>query len=131
LLKPLLDGEADVVYGSRFLGSIKNMAPVNRLANNISNWTINWMYKASITDFHTCLKLFKREVLHDVSIDSQNFSFDTEVTAKLLAKGCCIKEIPIDYRARSDKEGKKITWLTALEAYGILWKVYFRKGRQV
>ena len=127
LLDPILSGDAEVVYGSRFLGSIKDMAIINRIANIISNWTINRLYGSSMTDFHTCLKLFKREVLDDIHIDSQKFSFDTEITAKLLAKGFQIKEIPITYKARLRSQGKKITWLTALEAYGILWKVYFEK----
>ena len=126
LLDPILKGDAQIVYGSRFLGSIKNMTIINRFANTISNWTINRLYGSSMTDFHTCLKLFKREVLDEVSIESQKFSFDTEITAKLLKKGFKIKEIPIEYQARS--EGKKITWLTALEAYGVLWKIYFSKG---
>lgn len=129
LLEPILKGDAEIVYGSRFLGSIKNMAPINRFANTISNWTINILYGTSMTDFHTCFKLFRREVLDEISIVSQKFSFDTEVTAKLLKKGFRIKEIPIEYKARSRSQGKKITWGTALEAYGVLWKVYFTKDR--
>lgn len=125
LLDPILKGDAQIVYGSRFLGSIKNMTVINRLANTISNWTINRLFEASMTDFHTCLKFFKREILDEVSIDSKKFSFDTEITAKLLKKRFKIREIPIEYQARS--EGKKITWLTALEAYGVLWKIYFSK----
>lgn len=127
LLEPILKGDAKIVYGSRFLGSIKNMAPINRFANTISNWTINILYGTSMTDFHTCLKLFRREVLDEVIIVSQKFSFDTEITAKLLKKRHHIKEIPIKYKARSRSQGKKITWSTALEAYGVLWKVYFTK----
>lgn len=127
LLEPILRGEAQIVYGSRFMGTIKDMAFINRFANTISNLTINGLYGTSITDFHTCLKLFNREVLKEIDIVSQKFSFDTEVTAKLLKKGFKIKEIPIQYKARSRSEGKKITWSTALESYGVLWKVYFTK----
>ncbi|MCK5082192.1 MAG: glycosyltransferase family 2 protein [Candidatus Omnitrophica bacterium] len=127
LLDPILNEEAEVVYGSRFLGSIKNMTAVNRTANIISNWTINRLYGSSITDLHTCLKVFKKEVLNGISINSQRFSFDTEITAKLLAKGVRIREIPIAYEARLRLQGKKITWLTALESYKILWRIYFKK----
>ena len=125
LLDPILKGDAEIVYGSRFLGSIKNMTIINRFANIVSNWTINRLYGVTMTDFHTCLKVFKREILDEVNIVSKRFSFDTEITAKLLKKGFKIKEIPIEYQARY--KGKKITWLTALEAYGVLWKTYFLK----
>ena len=107
LLDPILKGDAQIVYGSRFLGSIKNMTIINRFANTISNWTMNRLYGASMTDFHTCLKLFKREILEEVSIESQKFSFDTEITAKLLAKGFQIKEVPIAYEARLRSQGEK------------------------
>jgi hypothetical protein len=127
LLEPVLKGDAQIVYGSRFMGLIKGMTAVNRFANAVSNWTINALYGTSITDFHTCLKLFKRQVLNDITIESNKFSFDTEITAKLLKKGFQIKEVPIQYKARLRSEGKKITWGTALQSYGVLWRVYFTK----
>ncbi len=127
LLEPILKGEAQIVYGSRFLGRVENMGMINRIANGISNWTMNKLYGTLITDFHTCLKVFRREVLGEISIVSERFSFDTEITAKLLKKKFQIKEIPIEYKARSRSQGKKITWLTALQAYGVLWRVYFTK----
>lgn len=125
LLDPLLRGKASVVYGSRFLGKIENMAFVNRFANKISNLTINALYGASITDFHTGYKLFKQEILKALPITSKNFTFDTEITARVLKKKIPIYEIPINYVARENKEGKKITWGLALETYLFLLKFRF------
>lgn len=128
LLEPILNNKCSVVYGSRFKGSIKNMALINRLANRISNFTINILFNCQLSDFHTCFKLFKKEVLSDIEIVSKNFSFDTEITAKLLDKGYQIFEVPIDYVARERGEGKKITWASALETYFFLLKYRFKKG---
>ncbi|MDP8213475.1 MAG: glycosyltransferase family 2 protein [Candidatus Zapsychrus exili] len=123
LLDPILNDAKEVVYGSRFMGNIKNMTIVNRTANRISNLTINLLFGSKITDFHTCFKMFKADVLKSVDIESRKFSFDTEVTAKLVRKGHFIHEIPISYVAR--KKGKKITWGQALEAYFVLIKCRF------
>jgi len=125
LLMPILNNEASIVYGSRFKGHIKNMAFINRMANNISNFTVNLLYKAQLTDICTCYKVFKKEVLKDIIIESKNFSFCAEITAKVLKKGHTIVEIPIEYVARKRKEGKKINWSTALEMYFVLIKLRF------
>ncbi len=127
LLMPLLNGDADVVYGSRFKGKIKNMKLVNRIANRLSTVTLNILFSSNITDMHTCYKLFRRNILSNINITSSNFSFDTEITAELLRRGIKIQEVPIDYTARSRKEGKKITWLTAIESYFVLLKCKFRR----
>ncbi len=125
LLNPILEGKAAVVYGSRFLGNIKGMAFVNRMANTISRLTINLLYGSQINDFHTGFKLFPSETLKSIKIESERFTFDTEITAKLLRKGVKIHEVPIDYVARKNKEGKKITWGLALETYFFLFKYRF------
>jgi len=117
LLRPILNGEAQVVYGSRFLGQIKGMEPVNRLANLISNWVFRLLYGTKITDINTCYKVFTRKVLEGVTITSKNFAFETEFTVKALRRGFAIKEVGIDYEARSRKDGKKIKWSTALEMF--------------
>ncbi len=127
LLMPLLNGEADVVYGSRFKGKIKNMKLINRIANKVSTTTLNILFSSNISDMHTCYKLFRRDILSNINITSSNFSFDTEITAELLRRGIKIYEVPIEYRARSRKEGKKITWLTAVETYFVLLKCKFRR----
>lgn len=117
LLEPILKGETEVVYGSRFMGKIKDMRWINRLANRISNWTLRALYRTRLTDINTCYKVFKREVIRGININSSNFAFETEVTVKLIQKGIPIKEIPIVYMARNHREGKKIRWKTALEMY--------------
>ena len=117
LLEPIIKGKAQVVYGSRFKGRIRKMTLINRIANMISNFTLNLLYGAKISDVNTGYKLFRREVFDRVEITSRNFTFETEVTVKLLKLGYDIYEVPIDYDARLMKEGKKMTWLKALEMY--------------
>lgn len=120
LLKPLLDGRADVVYGSRFMGTIRHMKGVNRWANVISNVTFRLLYGRNITDINTCFKLFRAADIKNLSIISEHFAFETEVTAKLARKGLRILEIPIAYEARSEAQGKKINWPTA---WGMYWAI--------
>jgi glycosyltransferase involved in cell wall biosynthesis len=127
LLKPLLEGKADVVYGSRFMGTIRHMKGVNRWANVISNITFRFLYGKNITDINTCFKLFRAADIKELSIVSDHFAFETEVTAKLVKKGLRILEVPIAYEARSEAQGKKINWPTAL---GMYWAIVrFRFSR--
>lgn len=122
LITPILENQGDVVYGSRFKGDVRGMTIVNRLANVLSNATINLLYNARLTDFHTCFKLFPRSLIKDLPMTSKNFGFDTEVTVRLLAAGYRIHEVAIDYAARNKSQGKKMTWIKALETYGtLLW----------
>ncbi len=125
LLEPILKGEVDVVYGSRFLGDIKDMRWINYWANRVSNWTLRALYRVNLTDINTCYKVFKREVIKGIHIHSRNFAFETEVTVKLIRRGIRIKEVPIEYVARSHLEGKKIRWTTALEMYWPIIKYRF------
>lgn len=125
LLDPILKGEVDVVYGSRFLGNIKDMRWINNWANRVSNWTLRVLYRVNLTDINTCYKVFKREVIQGIHIHSRNFAFEAEVTVKLIRRGIRIKEVPIEYIARSHREGKKIRWTTALEMYWPIIKYRF------
>ncbi len=133
LLDPILKGEADVVYGSRFLGDIKDMRWINNWANRVSNWTLRALYRVDLTDINTCYKVFKREVIRGIHFRSQNFAFETEVTVKLIRSGIRIKEVPIEYVARSHLEGKKIRWTTALEMYWpiIKYRFYLPSSREI
>jgi len=117
LIKPIIEHKSSVVYGSRFKGAIKGMGLINRIANILSNATLNLLFRAKITDVNTCYKVFKKEVLKDIELTSKGFTFETELTAKLLKKGYDIYEVPISYNARSKKEGKKINWPNALQMY--------------
>jgi glycosyltransferase involved in cell wall biosynthesis len=126
LLEPIIKGQATVVYGSRFKGSTQGMTMVNRMANIFSNLTFNLLYATRLTDINTCYKVFKKDVLNGIKIVSTNFTFETEITAKLLHRGVKIIEVPIRYDARSHRQGKKIRWGTAIQMY---WgMVKYRRG---
>jgi glycosyltransferase involved in cell wall biosynthesis len=126
LLEPILTGSTKVVFGSRFLGKIERMEWINWLANRISVLTINLFFHSKLTDFHTCYKVIKADVLKSLSLGTKNFVIDTEIPVMLLQQGYQIQEVPIQYVARSRQEGKKITWGKALEAYFFLLKEGFR-----
>ena len=128
LLEPIIAGKSKVVYGSRFMGKIQGMTFINRWANRLSCLTINSIFHTKITDFHTGFKVFRKEVLVGIQIRSRHFSIDTELTVKILKNGFSILEIPIDYRARTKEEGKKITWAKAIESYCELLKHSFQKS---
>jgi len=117
LIEPIIAHKSPVVYGSRFKGTIKGMHLINRIANIVSNITLNLLYNTKISDVNTGHKVFKRDVLNDIKLISENFTFETEITAKLLNRGYEIYEVPIEYDARSKKEGKKMNWLKALQMY--------------
>lgn len=125
LIGPILKGEASVVYGSRFTGRIEGMTLINRLANNISNLTFHFLYGAKITDLNTCYKTIKMDAVSGMKFHSQHFGFDAEVTAKLAKKGYKIFEVPINYKARTVAEGKKINWSHAIKLYWVLIKLRF------
>lgn len=125
LLAPFLEGRADVVYGSRFLGRIRQMKNVNRWANNISNFTFRILFGKRLTDINTCFKLFRAQDIRSFRIITDHFSFETEVTAKLVKKGLRIVEVPIAYEARSVDQGKKISWPTALAMYWAIIRFRF------
>ena len=125
LLQPIIEGKTEVVYGSRFLGSIKGMQLINRMANVISNWTFRLLYNVPMTDINTCYKVFRRQAFEGIEIVSRNFAFETEVTVKFIKKGIAIKEVPIHYAARRREHGKKITWATAMEMFWPIIKYRF------
>ena len=116
LLQPVLDGRADVVYGSRFSGQRKNMTSLHTLGNLFLTGVTNLLYRTSITDMETCYKLFRRETIQGIRIEGNRFNFEPEVTAKLLKRGLRIVEVPISYSGRSASEGKKITWRDGVAA---------------
>ena len=125
LLQPILDGRADVVYGSRFSGLRRNMTSLHTLGNLLLTWITNAFYRTSITDMETCYKLFRRETIQGIRIESNRFNFEPEVTAKILKRGLRIVEVPISYSGRSFSEGKKITWRDGFSAVWALIKYRF------
>ena len=125
LLQPILDGRADVVYGSRFSGQRKNMTSLHTLGNLFLTGVTNLFYRTSITDMETCYKLFRRETIQGIRIECNRFNFEPEVTAKLLKRGLQIVEVPISYSGRRASEGKKITWRDGFSAVWTLIKYRF------
>ncbi len=117
LLRPILDGRADVVYGSRFLGGPHRVlffwhSVGNRILTTFSNMTTN----LNLTDMETCYKVFRREILSKVRLRSERFGFEPEITIKLAKLGCRIYEVPISYAGRDYSEGKKIGWKDGVAA---------------
>jgi glycosyltransferase involved in cell wall biosynthesis len=119
LLEPILDGRADVVYGSRFSGGPQRVHyfwhyVANKLLTLLSDISTN----LKLTDMETCYKVFRREVLQGIQLKSDRFGFEPEITAKIAKAKWRIYEVPISYAGRTYEEGKKITWKDGLQA---LW----------
>lgn len=119
LLEPLLAGEADVVYGSRFL----NGRPTGRiglrayLANRLLTQLSNRFTGLALTDMETCYKVFRRELLQSCTLEEDRFGFEPEVTAKIAARpGVRVREVAVRYDARTGRQGKKIGWRDGLRA---------------
>jgi glycosyltransferase involved in cell wall biosynthesis len=125
LLEPILLGQADVVYGSRFSGQNRNMMSLHRLGNQFLTFMTNVLYRTSITDMETCYKLFKTPLIKDIKIECNRFNFEPEITAKILRRRLRIVEIPISYSGRKSSEGKKITWRDGFAALWALFKYRF------
>jgi len=126
LLKPIQEGIATVVYGSRFLGGPrKAMNFWNMVANKGLTLATNILYNAILSDMETCYKVFRAEVVKDMRIHARRFEFEPEVTAKVLKKGIRIYEVPISYNGREYHEGKKIKWTDAPIALWTLIKYRF------
>lgn len=117
LLEPVVRGEVSVVFGSRFLGRIDGMNPFIRAANIFNTWSVNLYYSAALTDVNTGYKVISRKLFDQISVSSDGFGGDAELTAKLLRRGAAIKEVPIDYFARPKKDGKKMNWFRAIHMY--------------
>lgn len=126
LLPFLINDEADVVYGSRFKNqeNSKNFILKNKIANKFLTLLTNILYGAEITDMETCYKAFKRELIQSITIKSNRFDFEPEITAKIMKRKARLKEVPISYFGRGHDEGKKINWKDGIHA--ILTLIKFR-----
>ena len=127
LLDPLLKGKAQVVYGSRFTGERKNMLPSHWMGNRFLTLVTNVLYRSTLSDMETCYKLFDRRVLEGITIESDRFEFEPEITAKVLRRGYRIYEVPISYAGRELDEGKKIGWRDGIGALVTLVRYRFRR----
>ena len=137
LIQPILEGKADVVYGSRFIGETHRVLHFwHSLANKFLTLLSNFFTNLNLTDMEVCYKVFRREVIQGITLKSNRFGFEPEVTAKVArfevpaledrpARKCRIYEIPVSYNGRDYKEGKKIGWKDGVQAlYCILRYAY-------
>ena len=119
LLEPIVDGKADVVYGSRFLGSPQRVHYFwHYAANKTLTLLSNVFTNLKLTDMETCYKVFRREVLQGIRLESNRFGFEPEITAKMARGQWRVYEVAISYAGRTYEEGKKITWKDGVQA---LW----------
>ena len=127
LLVPILDGRAEVVYGSRFLGGPHRVLFFwHYVGNKLLTLLCDTLSNLNLTDMETCYKVFKKEVLDDIKLKSNRFGFEPEFTMKIAKKGFRVYEVPISYSGRTYEEGKKIGWRDGLAAiFAILWFRFF------
>ncbi len=123
LLQPILEGRAQVVYGSRFRGGpSKAMFFWHMVGNRFLTFVTNLLYNTILTDMETCYKVFTREVAQKLNLRARGWGFDPEITAQILLCGYRIYEVPISYTGREFVEGKKISWKDGFTVLGTLLK---------
>jgi glycosyltransferase involved in cell wall biosynthesis len=117
LIEPILDGRADVVYGSRFTGGPQRVLFFwHYVGNKLLTLLSNMLTNLNLSDMETCYKVFRSSLLEKITIKSNRFGFEPEITAKFARLRCRIYEVPISYSGRNYEEGKKITWRDGLAA---------------
>lgn len=126
LLQLILEDKADVCYGSRLNGGkpTRSFMFLHLLGNKFLSLLTNILYGSTLTDMETCYKAFKAEFVKDISIKSNRFDFEPEITAKVLKRGARLYEVPISYYGRVLSEGKKITWVDGI--YAVIALIKFR-----
>ncbi len=132
LMEPLIEGRADVVYGSRFLGGRPHR--VLYFWHSAGNWFLtllsNSLTNINLTDMETCYKIFRREIIQSIPIEENRFGFEPEITVKIAKRRLRIYEVGISYQGRTYEEGKKIGWKDGFRALWCLFK-YSIKERSV
>lgn len=127
LIKLILDGHADVCYGTRLAGGkpSRSFMFTHLLGNKFLSLLTNILYGSTLTDMETCYKAFKADFIKDIEIKSNRFDFEPEITAKVLKRGARLYELPVSYYGREFSEGKKITWKDGFHAIIALIKYRF------
>jgi glycosyltransferase involved in cell wall biosynthesis len=125
LVELIAQGRADVVYGSRFLGRHRVFLFTHYLGNRLLTFLTNVMYNTMLTDMETCYKVMRTEVLRSMTLKSDGFGIEPELTAKIFKRGYRVYEIPITYDGRGYDEGKKISWRDGVVALWVLLKYRF------
>jgi glycosyltransferase involved in cell wall biosynthesis len=126
LAEPILDGRADVTYGTRFLGTHRVFLFWHYAGNRFLTFVTNLMYNTMLSDMETCFKMCKAEIFKNMVLRSNRFGFEPEFTAKVFKRGYKVYEVPISYNGRGYEEGKKITWKDGVAALYFLVKFRFR-----
>jgi glycosyltransferase involved in cell wall biosynthesis len=116
LLEPIIEGRADVVYGSRFLGRPRKMTFLQWVGNRFLTLMTNALYRTTLTDMETCYKMIPLELARSLDLRRRRYDVEPEITAKLLRAGYRIVEVPISYEGRDAQAGKKIRWTDGLPA---------------
>jgi glycosyltransferase involved in cell wall biosynthesis len=132
LLRPIEEGHADVVFGSRFLGGGERRVLYfwHTVGNRFLTLASNMATNLNLTDMETCYKMFRREVVQSMTIESRRFGIEPEITAKVARRGYRVYEVPISYHGRTYDEGKKIGWKDALSALWTIVKHRFREAEE-
>ncbi|PYT10846.1 MAG: glycosyl transferase [Acidobacteria bacterium] len=126
LLKPIVDGRADVVYGSRFSGETHRVLFFwHYVGNRFLTMLSNMLTNLNLSDMETCYKVFRADILKRLVLRSNRFGFEPEFTAKVARLGCRIYEVPVSYHGRGYESGKKITWKDGLSAIGSIIRYRF------
>lgn len=122
MIKPIIQGKAEVVYGSRFTGPRRNMFFWHWMGNQLLTLVTNILYNTTLSDMETCYKLIPLNLIKSLNLKATRFEFEPEVTAKILKKNIRIWEVPISYAGREYNQGKKITWKDGIPALWTLLK---------
>jgi glycosyltransferase involved in cell wall biosynthesis len=126
LIQPILEGKADVVFGSRFAGGAHRVLYYwHSVGNKFLTMCSNMATNLNLTDMETCYKAFRREVIQKITIEENRFGFEPEITAKVAALGVSVFEVPISYNGRTYLEGKKINWRDGVSAFRCIFKYNF------
>lgn len=126
LIQPIAEGWADVVYGSRFLGTHRVFKVVHFMGNKFLTYVTNILYDTMLSDMETCYKAFRADIIKNINLKSDRFNFEPEITAKIFKKKKLrVYEMPISYHGRDYDEGKKITWFDGIPALWALIKYRF------
>ena len=125
LIDLILEGKADAVYGSRFLGRHRAFLYLHYLGNRFLTFITNVLYNTILTDMETCFKAIRGDIVRGLKLREKRFGIEPEITAKLFKKGCRVYEVPITYQGRGYEEGKKISWRDGLRAVWVLFKYRF------
>ena len=125
LIELIVQGRADVVYGSRFLGRHRVFLFTHYIGNRIVTFVTNVLYNTMLSDMETCYKVMRTDVLRSFRLESNGFGIEPELTAKIFKRGYRVYEVPITYDGRGYEDGKKITWRDGFVALWVLLKYRF------